>query len=318
MAAMPQGPWAAPPSSRWSAGRVVALVFGVLLLIPALGVLLGGGALLWVDTVSRTDDGYVLSPTDTFTSDGYVLRSERIDLSNGADWIPLSSSLGTARVDVTGTDPSQEIFVGIAPVADAARYLDGVSGTVIDDLGFADQVQNTHLLPGGPPSTPPGDQDFWTTQSSGSGTQRLSWSPADGNWMLVIMNADGSAAVAVDARIGATLPALSGLAWGVLITGIVLTLIAVLLIALAIRRPAARTGVPYGYQPAPVADGPQQPWAPPAGRAPVVPPPSGRPPVPPSSTSRQPWTPPVPVDRGTAADATPDSARSAPPGEPTP
>jgi hypothetical protein len=315
MTAMPQGPWTAPPSSRWSAGRVVALVLGVLLLIPALGVLVGGAALLWVDTVSRSDDGYVLSPTDTFRSDGYALRSERIDLSNGADWIPFSSSLGTARVDVTAVDPSQEIFVGIAPVADATRYLDGVSGAVIDDLGFADQAQSTHLLSGGAPSAAPGEQDFWTTQSSGSGTQQLSWSPAEGDWMLVIMNADGSASVAVDARIGATLPALSGLAWGVLITGVVLTLVAVLVIALAIRRPTTRTGVPYGYQPAPVAGGPQQPWTPPTGRAPVVPPPAGAPYGAPPSTSRQPWTPPVPVDRGSAADAAPDSARSAPPGE---
>jgi hypothetical protein len=287
MTAMPQGPWAAPPSSRWSAGRIVALVLGVLLLIPALGVLVGGAALLWVDTVSRSDDGYVLSPTDTFRSDGYALRSERIDLSNGADWIPLSSSLGTARVDVTAVDSSQEIFVGIAPVADATRYLDGVSGAVIDDLGFADQAQNTHLLRGSAPSAPPGEQDFWTTQSSGSGTQQLSWSPAQGDWMLVI-------------------------------TGVVLTLVAALVIALAIRRPASRSGVPYGYQPAPVAGGPQQPWTPPPGRAPVVPPSSGYPSGSPPAASREPWTPPVPVDRGTAADGAPDSARSAPPGEPHP
>jgi hypothetical protein len=318
MTAMPQGPWAAPPPSRWSAGRIVALVLGALLLIPALGLLIGGGALLWVDNVSRSDDGYVLSPTDTFTSDGYALRSERIDLSNGADWVPLSSSLGTARVDVTGTGPSQDVFVGIASVADATRYLDGVSGTVIDDLGFADQAQITHLLRGGPPSAPPGDQDFWITQSSGSGTQQLSWSPAQGNWMLVIMNADGSASVAVDARIGATLPALDGLAWGVLIAGIVLTLIAGLVIVLAVRRPASRTGTPYGYQPAPAAGGPQQPWTPPSGREPGIPPSSGPPSGPPPSASRQPWTPPVPVDRGTAADAAPDSARSTPPGDQRP
>jgi hypothetical protein len=290
MTAMPQGPWAAPPSRRWSAGRIVALVFGVLLLIPALGVLIGGGALLWADTVSRSNDGYVLSPTDTFRSDGYALRSERIDLSNGADWIPLSSSLGTARVDVTGVDSSQQIFVGIAPVADATRYLDGVSGAVIVDLGFADHTQNTHLLRGGAPATPPGDQEFWITQSSGSGTQELSWSPAQGDWMLVIMNADGSAAVAVNARIGATLPALSGLAWGVLIAGVVLTLIAGLVIALAIRRPAT---LPYGYQP---AGGPQQPWTPPPG---------------PPSPSRPPWSPPAPTDRTTARDAQGNPASTA-------
>ena len=62
--------------------------------------------------------------------------------------------------------------------------------------------------------------------------------------MLVIMNTDGAAAVAVDARLGATVPALGGLAWGVL--GVVLILryrrpgIA---LAVRRRRPAGAYGV---------------------------------------------------------------------------
>jgi hypothetical protein len=114
------------------------------------------------------------------------------------------------------------------------------------------------------------------------------------------MNADGSANVAVDARIGATVPALGGLAWGLLIAGLLFTAIAVLVVALAVRRrPTAAP--PYGYvvpSPAPVP-----PRAPPAW----TPPPS-----------RPPWTPPTPTDRTTAADATPDSARSAPRIDPQP
>ena len=306
MTAMPQDQWVAPPSGRWSAGRIVALVLGVLLLIPALGVLAGGGVLLWADTAGRNGDGYVLSPTDTFTTDGHVLVSERIDLSTGADWLPLSSTLGTARVDITGVAPSSDVFVGIAPVADASRYLDGVSGTVIENLGFESQAPNQHLLRGGPPSGPPGDQNFWITQRTGQGRQQISWQPADGDWMLVIMNADGSADVAVDARIGATVPALGGLAWGVLITGLLLTALAGLVIALAIRRrPAA--AAPYGYaipSAGPVPSRTAPPWTPPTGT---------RPPA-----ARPPWTPPSPTDRTTAADATPDSTRSAHGGEPQP
>ena len=92
------------------------------------------------------------------------------------------------------------------------------------------------------------------------------------------MNADGSAGVSVDARVGATVPALTGLAWGLLGAGLFLVLIGVL--ADRARRPAppvaGSTALPSG--------GPYGP-----SRRAASPPPS--------------WTPPAPVDRSTAADA---------------
>ena len=287
MTATPPAYWSSQvPPSRWSAGRVIALVLGILLLVPGIGLLIGGGVLLWADLGNRTD-GYVFSQTDNFSTDGYALSSERIDLTTGVDWLPLSAALGTARAEVTSTDPDQEIFVGIAPVADASAYLDGVEHSVINDLGTTaiDEV----VVPGGAPSGPPGDQDFWVAQASGSGTQRLDWEPAEGNWQFVVMNANGSAGVAMDARIGATVPALGGLAWGMLGVGLFLTIVGLLLVVLAARRPRVDVAGP------PYAAGR---YAPPAG-----PPPS--------------WAPPAPVDRNTAADARPDTTSTKPPGGPT-
>jgi hypothetical protein len=264
MTATPQPPpQAYATAPQWSAGRIVALVFGIALLLPALALLVGGGVLLWVDQGNRTD-GYVFTETDDFATGGYALVSERIELATDADWLPVSAALGTARAEVTSTDPGTEIFVGIAPEAEAAAYLDGVERSVIDDLGTGaiDEVP----VPGGPPSDPPGDQDFWTAQSSGSGTQTLDWEPAEGDWLFVVMNADGSAGVSMDARVGATLPALGGLAWGVLITGLFLTVIGVLLLVLAIRRrPAVVAGPPSpgAFVPPPRPPGAPEAWTPP-------------------------------------------------------
>ena len=136
MTATPQPPWtAAPRTDRWTAGHVVALVLGILLLILSSTLLVGGGALLTADLTERSDDGFLLSPEDTLAGPGYALVSERIDLSTGADWVPLSAALDIVRIEVTGTDPGSEVFVGIAPVAAVTAYLDGVERTVIDDLG---------------------------------------------------------------------------------------------------------------------------------------------------------------------------------------
>jgi hypothetical protein len=283
MAADPSAPWMAPPPpARWGSGRVIAVVIGALLLLPALGLLAGGGLLLWGDGPGRADDGYLYSGQDQFSTAGYAMTSQRIDLATGADWVPISAALGTTRVEVTG---AEDVFIGIAPVAEGEAYLADVQRTVIVDLGVDASSADQQLLPGGAPSGPPTDQDFWAAEASGSGTQQLSWEPADGSWMLVVMNADGSAGVSVDARVGATAPGLGGLAWGVLGGGLFLLLIAVLVLALDLavrRRPAAAAGPAYGRPPWPVPPGPPPGWAPPA-----------------------------PVDRRSAADAEPPAATDA-------
>jgi hypothetical protein len=239
--------WAAsagPPRRSWGAGRVVALVVGLVLLLPGLGLLLGGGTLLWADWTSR-DDGFVVSPEDVFASQGYALVSERIDLRTDADWLPVSAAFGTARVEVTGPG-QEEIFVGIGPAADVEAYLGGVQRTVIDDLGFDQPATGGDQRPGGAPAGPPGGQDFWTAETAGAGTQELTWDPAEGDWMLVVMNADGSAGLLVEARVGAEFPALAGLGWGLTVAGVLVTVIAVLLLVIAARTPRDRRlpGVP--------------------------------------------------------------------------
>jgi hypothetical protein len=243
---------------------VIALVVGILLLFPALGLLAGGGVLLWGDRVARDGNGYLQSASQSFSSSGYALTSTSIDLATGANWVPVSSTLGRARLEVTGAGGS-DVFVGIARQGDITAYLGGVQRTIVTDVGSGSSA--AVATGAGAPSTPPGEQSFWTAHSGGSGTRTLTWSPTSGNWVLVVMNTDGSAGVSVDARLGATVPALGGLAWGLLAVGLVLLLLGVLAIVLAARRRA------------------------------VPPTPYGMPVAPPS------WTLPAPVDRTTAADA---------------
>jgi hypothetical protein len=226
----------------------------------------------------------VFSDTDHFATEGYALTSERIDVVTGANWVPLSAALGTARAEVTAADPSTEIFVGIAPVAEGTAYLDGVQRSVITDLGTTGN--DAVAVAGDAPSGLPADQNFWVAQKSGPGTQRLDWTPSEGEWLFVVMNADASSGVAMDARIGATVPALAGLAWGLTAAGLVLVVIGTLLLVLSIRRQRPGRGYSAGpyIQPSSVVPS----WAPPppvdrttAADARTVTPLSSRPPVPP-------------------------------------
>src|SRR4051794_15115236 len=135
MAATPQPPWnPPPPAPRWGPGRVIALVIGILVLIPALGLTLAGGLLLWADGPGRNDDGYLYSASDNFATTGYAITSGSIDLSTVANWLPVSSATGTAKIQVTGASGSG-VFVGIAGVADTTDYIGGVERSIVTDLG---------------------------------------------------------------------------------------------------------------------------------------------------------------------------------------
>lgn len=170
--------------------------------------------------------------------------------------------LGTARVEVTPQDPADELFVGVADTADVEAYLSGVGHHRLGDLGppwGAGRVgPGMTGIDGGAPGEAPGETDIWVAESSGTGTQVVDWRPEDGDWTVVIMRADGDAGVAVQTRAGATVPGLSLLAAGLLITGAVTAIIGVLLVVLAARGATRRptTGTPSG-------------WRPPAPRAPV-------------------------------------------------
>jgi hypothetical protein len=228
-------PWSPPAPRRRGAARVIALVVGSLLLLPGLALVAAGGLLLWAHGVHRTD-GFVFSPEDRFTASTHALVSDRIDLGTAADWLPVGTSLGDARVQVTA-DSGDEVFVGVARADDVSAYLGGVSRTEVEALGFDSPLGNDDQRPGGAPAAPPADQDFWIAQASGTGTQQVTWPAADGDWMFVVMNADGSAGIDVDARIGAEFPALGTVAWTVLIVGTGVTAVGVLLV-----RPGRRQG----------------------------------------------------------------------------
>jgi hypothetical protein len=72
-------------------------------------------------------------------------------------------------------------------------------------------------------------------KATGPGTQTVTWPVASGNWTVVAMNASGSAPVSVRVDAAATLPALPGIAAGLLAVGVIFLLAGAVLIALPVR-----------------------------------------------------------------------------------
>jgi hypothetical protein len=91
------------------------------------------------------------------------------------------------------------------------------------------------VVPGGPPTTTPGDQTFWFASSLGTDTRTLSWTPSEGSWTVVVMNPDAHPGIDVRANVGATVPALPWIATGLLIAGVLFLLAGTASIVLAAR-----------------------------------------------------------------------------------
>jgi hypothetical protein len=251
-----------PEPHDWTAGRVVALVAGAVLLFAAAGTLIAGGTLLWADRFQR-EGGYVWTPTAEISTDRYAITSDSFRLEGaGLDWA-VDNVLGRAQIEAGPADGNTDVFVGIATTSDAARYLQGVGYSQLADLSFGWNggplaASRTIEHAGGEPGQPPGQADIWVAQASGAGTQALTWRPADGDWTVVVMRADAAAGVAADVRAGATAPGLPWIAGGLLATGVVLLAIGGLLVALAARRtqtPPHGELPGYGGPPAPRSPG---------------------------------------------------------------
>lgn len=214
-----------------STKRIVALVVGCVLVLPALGMLLGGGALAIGYATQRNDDGYLDVTIDQLQTPTVAITGEDVRFATdpgSPGWLIDAIDLDVQLV-ATALDPEDAIFVGIARQRDLDRYLADVAHDRVTRFDDGDPVyrrqgEGTGTLPA------PADQDFWVASVSGTGTQELTWSATSGRWAAAVLNADGSPGVAVTIDVGAK----SGIVMPIaLITaglGLVLTAAAVVLI----------------------------------------------------------------------------------------
>ena len=222
--------------------KIVSIVIGALLIIVGLGLLVPGAFLLWLHESQRDEAGFYETSSRAVVTETYALTSPEVDVHLGdvRDWIP-EGWTGTARLRVESS--SKELFIGIGPTDRVAAYLSGVAHDEMQNFAARGTRIEYRRIEGGPPPTRPGDQDFWVASTSGSGP--LEWDVLDGDWTAVLMNADASAGVQADLRLGARLDFLFPIAVGLLVAGVVLLLIGVVLVILG-ARPSRQEPLPSG------------------------------------------------------------------------
>ncbi len=235
------GPGGPVATSRWTTGRVIAVVVGALMVLTSAGFAAAGTGLAWAAGAQRDAAGYLTSDVVRLSTDGYAVTSRSITLDGaGPGWAYPDAVVDSVRLRAQGP-ASVPVFIGLGPTAQVEDYLASVQYSTVTDLGIGTggTIRYTDHA-GTAPAEPPASQGFWTAQSSGAGRQSVVWTPEAGDWTIVVMNADASPGVSVDTDVAADVPWLPWLGGGIFAAGIVLLLLGAALIAVAVARASRR------------------------------------------------------------------------------
>jgi hypothetical protein len=222
-----------------NSGRIALVITGAITALLASALVLGGGLALYGE-LEKDDDGYLTTEAHRFSADTRALATENLDVDLGdGEWVLQPGDLGKVRLEAESRD-GKPLFVGIARTSDVERYLSGVPHTTVDDVeaGPFDSFgadYTRHAGQGHPAS--PEHADIWAASNQGSGRQTVDWEIEDGEWSVVVMNADGSLGVDADISAGADVPFLNELGWTALGSGSFALILGIGLIVLAVRRP---------------------------------------------------------------------------------
>jgi len=227
---------------RWTTRKIVLLFLGVIAVLIALGLLAGGGGLLWAHEEKRDADGFFSTSIHHVNSRWYAVATDSLDVATVAPrWLLGSRQLARIRIQARSERP---VFVGIARAADVESYLGKVSYTRVADLDWhpvhADYVK--HRGTGRP--VRPKEKRFWVASAGGAGTQVVNWVLTRGKWTVVVMNADASPRVFAELTVGADIGWLIWLIVGLLAAGTLVLFGGALLIYFGVRSPPERSATP--------------------------------------------------------------------------
>lgn len=200
----------------------------------SLGFLGAGALLLWADSEGDRQ-GYISTGTDRFSSDTRALATENLDVDlDGPEALLDEGALGKLRVKAE-SNGAKPVFVGIARTSDVTDYLRGSAHDIVTDVDYSPFRADYSTQQGDRTPAAPAQQRFWAASARGEGDQAITWDVEDGDWSVVVMNADGSRGVDAGVSAGVRLGWLDEAGAVSLTTGFVLLALAGGLVLVAVR-----------------------------------------------------------------------------------
>ncbi|MCP3997569.1 MAG: MMPL family transporter [bacterium] len=202
--------------------RILRIALGVIGVLVGAALIAGAVAGFSED---RDADDFFVSDGHRFERSSFAITSDGVDvLADAPGWV---ADLLTDPVDVRATGSSNagtDIFIGIGSSADVDTYLAGVPYDEVDRIEFEGSDINYVPHTGTAVPAAPAAQSFWVASVEGPGLLTVDWSVEQGDWSIVVMNADGSAGVDASLVLGIGISNIVAVMWGVLGFGVILML----------------------------------------------------------------------------------------------
>ncbi|MEO1065005.1 MAG: hypothetical protein AAFZ07_26620 [Actinomycetota bacterium] len=220
--------------------KILGAVLGVVVALVGVGLLLGGVLI----RTSLGPNGEIGTDVQLFGTEsrGFVTRT--LDLGS-IEQVPLVD-LGDLDLTLDVAAVRADTFIGVGPTAEVDAYLDGVDVEKIDSFELDPFALDTTRSGGEVVPAPPLTLDFWSTSVVVTGEEpvNIELDLSEGSQRLVIMNADASPDVSIDADLTVDLPFLSTLAWVLIVIGALLLVIGVALIVSSARAASNQNWLP--------------------------------------------------------------------------
>jgi hypothetical protein len=225
---LPIAPRASAPGN--STGQIVAIIVGSIIALGGIAVGVAGGGLLAL----FGGDSTISSGRHVLSTNSTALVSKVADIDDTAD---VADVVGRpeVRMSVEAAPTAKGVFVGIGSAADVERYLarapiDEVTDFDVDPFKLTREPRLGSHRPAKPAS-----RRFWVASGTGRDAASLNWKVRDGDYRLVVMNADGSRGVETAGSVGVKIPHLPAIAWVLIGSGLVFLLAGGTTIFVAVR-----------------------------------------------------------------------------------
>jgi hypothetical protein len=215
-----------PEQGRPPRRSVALIIIGSIVGLIGLALLAAGGGVLWGDQTQRDSGGYFTGSAHRVATESFAVTHEGVDLGHLPDFLD-NGKLVRISIDAK-SETGRPLFVGVARERDARAYLANVAHSNLRDYNVATEDEKYDSVGGTARPVPPASQHIWVASTTGS--EPLKWSPREGSWSVVLMNADGSKGVAADVKLGAKVGYLGWLTAALLVFAALLIALAVFLI----------------------------------------------------------------------------------------
>jgi hypothetical protein len=187
-------------------------------------------------------DGFITSDRAVLVSSALAITTQAAEIETESRNLSSGSALIRVRAEREDGGP---VFVGIGRSDLVQAYLLGSRYEALTSIQFSPFEFNARTIPGRSTEElldPPDSRtDIWAASSSGAGLQETSYSVIKDetgrviDHIVVIMNADPSAGIAVEAEYAVKYPRLRGTGIAFMVIGTVVFLLGTLMVVVGIR-----------------------------------------------------------------------------------